>query len=69
MLKRNHDIRAAIKSANISTWQVAERMGIHENTFYRMLRKELQEQKKKEIYAIIEELKEETDKEFKEVAE
>jgi transposase len=57
--KNNYDIRLAIKNATIFTWEVSNRLGIHENTFYRMLRKELPASKKKTIYEIINELEKE----------
>ncbi len=38
-------------------WLIAERLGIHENSFYRLLRQELPKDKKEEILKIIEELK------------
>lgn len=51
---RNKEIRRA--KGNIPNWVIAEKLGIHENSFYRLLRHELSEEKKEEILNIIEEL-------------
>lgn len=52
---RNEEIRRA--KGSIPNWIIAEKLGIHENSFYRLLRKELSKEKKEEILRIIEELK------------
>jgi len=57
MLNRNQDIKNAKKG--IPIWVISEKMGISENTFYRLLRKELAPEKKKEIFKIIEDIREE----------
>ncbi|MDK8747555.1 hypothetical protein QP810_09995 [Streptococcus agalactiae] len=60
MFERNLDIKNAIEAAKrnhgIKTWQIIEMLSIHETTFYRMMRKELPEGKKKEIYEVIKDL-------------
>ncbi|MGC9935236.1 hypothetical protein [Priestia aryabhattai] len=53
--KRNEEIKRA--KGSIPNWLVAEKLGIHENSLYRLLRKELPEEKKREILKIIEILK------------
>ncbi|MEA4805228.1 hypothetical protein [Acetobacterium wieringae] len=53
----NKDIRSALKESQIRHWQMADFLGIHENTFVRHLRKELPEEEKQKIYSAIEELK------------
>lgn len=58
-LKRNQDIRKA--KGTIPNWLIAEKLGIHENSIYRMLRQELTNDKKKEILAIIQVIKSERD--------
>lgn len=58
-VQRNVEVRELIKSQKIYSYEVAEKLGIHETTFYRMLRKELTDEKKQEILAAIEELKQE----------
>ncbi|MDQ0339698.1 hypothetical protein J2S00_002491 [Caldalkalibacillus uzonensis] len=57
MLERNQDIRQLKKG--IPNWLIAERLGIHENTFIRKLRKELPKEEKLKILAVIDELKQE----------
>ncbi len=54
-LMRNEEIRRAKDS--VPNWLIAEKLGIHENSFYRLLRQELPKEKKEEILKIIEELK------------
>ncbi|PFR94850.1 hypothetical protein [Priestia megaterium] len=53
-MKRNQDIKNAIKNAGLSNWKVAESLGVHENTFYRMLRYELSQEYQEKIMKIIE---------------
>lgn len=54
----NKDIRQAIKEAGLKHYQVAQTMGVHENTLVRLLRFELAEEKKSVILAAIEQAKE-----------
>ncbi|TJZ40066.1 hypothetical protein FA002_00405 [Priestia megaterium] len=58
MIKRNQDLRTAIKKTGIYNWQIAEYLKVHENTFLRLLRKNLSENERKEIFTIIELLSE-----------
>lgn len=53
---RNKEIRDYIKSKGIPMWRVAERLGIADSNFSRMLRYEISEDKKKEIMHIVDEL-------------
>lgn len=53
---RNKEIKDYIKSRNISLWRVAERLGIADSSFSRMLRYEISEDKKSQIKAIADEL-------------
>ncbi|RBN42931.1 hypothetical protein DMN50_02520 [Priestia megaterium] len=55
MFERNKEIRQI--KGNIPIWAIAEKLGIHENTLYRKLRKELHESEKKEIIKIIKNLR------------
>ncbi len=57
MFKRNNDIREA--KGTIPTWVIAERLGIHENTFYHWMRKEMTDEEKQKIFAVIDEIKNE----------
>lgn len=54
---KNLDIRNEVAGAGLKLWQIAEKLGINDGNFSRMLRKELSEEKKEEIRGIIEELK------------
>ena len=60
MEKANLDVRLAAKNAGIKLWQIADRYGVLDSNFARLLRKELTSDKKERIYQIIEELKTET---------
>lgn len=53
---RNKDIRDYIKQKNIPMWRVAERLGVADSSFSRMLRYEISEEKKSQIKAIADEL-------------
>ena len=54
---KNLDIRDYAKEKKVNLWEVSERLGYaHETAFSRVLRHELTEDKKKEIYRIIDEL-------------
>ena len=53
----NLDIRAEISTRGLYHYAVAEELGVSETTFCRMLRKELPANRKNEIFAAIERLK------------
>lgn len=54
---KNIDIRDYAKEKGVCLWEVSERLGYaHETAFSRVLRHELSEEKKAEIYKIIDEL-------------
>lgn len=53
---RNEEIRNYIKSKDVSMWRVAERLGVADSSFSRMLRYEISEDKKVKIKAIVDEL-------------
>lgn len=53
---RNQEIKEYIKSKNIPMWMVAERLGVADSSFSRMLRYEVSEEKKSQIKAIADEL-------------
>lgn len=53
--QRNEDLKRA--KGTVPNWLIAEKLGIHENSFYRLLRQELPKEKKEEILRIIAELK------------
>lgn len=54
--KRNNDIRDKIKKSGFYGYEVAEEIGISENTLLRWLRLEMSEESKKLIYDAIERL-------------
>lgn len=49
----NRDVRSAIKDAGLKHWQVAEKYGLNDGNFSRLLRKELPEEVKAEVYKAI----------------
>jgi len=56
---KNQDIRRAAQNAGVKLWQIADELGIMDTSFSRMLRKELSDEKKAEIFGIIEKLQKE----------
>ena len=52
----NKDIRQAAADAGVKLWQIAEKLGINDGNFSRKLRKELPQEDKNSILAIIDEL-------------
>lgn len=56
MKQKNLDVRSAIKSSGLHQWKVAELYGINEGNFSRLLRKELSESVKTELFNIIDKL-------------
>ncbi|MDL2300400.1 hypothetical protein LJC01_02005 [Clostridiaceae bacterium OttesenSCG-928-D20] len=52
----NQDIRQAALNAGVKLWQIADELGIADCNFSRRLRKELPDEQKKNIFAIIERL-------------
>ena len=61
---RNEDIRFAIKESRLFYHEVAEALGLHESTFYRLLRTHLRPIQKEQIYKAIEDLKKQKYKEL-----
>lgn len=52
----NNEIRAAAKNAGVCLWEVAEAYGINDSNFSRKLRKELPQEEKDKILAMIDKL-------------
>ena len=52
----NKDIREYARKHNVKLWQIASKLHINDGNFSRKLRVELPEDKKAEIYKIIDEL-------------
>lgn len=57
MIRANDDIRKEAKNAGVLLWQVAESIGITDNSFSRKLRHELSQSEKDIIFKAIEDLK------------
>jgi hypothetical protein len=66
-MKPNSEIRNLIRVSGIYSWQVAEKLGMHENSLYRMLRKELDSEEKNKIYQALDDLKAERDAEISKI--
>lgn len=58
----NLDIRKAIEISNFKYWQVANKLGMTDGNFSRMLRIELTKENKERVFNAINELKEEREK-------
>ena len=54
---KNQDIRTEVKGAGLFLWQIADKIGITDGNFSRLLRKELPDEKKARIRAAISELR------------
>ncbi|MEH7403354.1 hypothetical protein V7148_20525 [Gottfriedia acidiceleris] len=52
----NRELREIIKRSEVYMYQIAEALGIHENTLYRMLRKELTLEQKTELKKMLKQL-------------
>lgn len=52
----NKDVREYAEKHNVRLWQIANELHINDGNFSRKLRVELTEEKKTEIYKIIDEL-------------
>ena len=53
---QNQDIKEAIRNAGLKFWQAADRLGLNDGNFSRKLCKELPEEEKAKIRAIIAQL-------------
>ena len=53
---KNQEIRQAALAKGVRMWQIAEALGVHENTFSRRLRNELPQDERERILAVIDEL-------------
>lgn len=59
MTQANQKIRRTAAAAGVKLWQIADRLGIADSAFSRLLRKELPVDKQAEILQIISELEQE----------
>ena len=53
-MQKNVDIRRAAARSGVKLWQIADALGMTDGNFSRKLRKELPQEEKAEILAIIE---------------
>lgn len=58
-MTRNEEIKRKAKISGVWLWQIAEALGIADCAFSRKLRRELPDEEKEKILAIIDELKKE----------
>ena len=56
---RNQDIRRMAAGAGVKLWQIADELGIADCSLSRKLRKELNQEEKERIFAIIQRLSQE----------
>lgn len=61
MTQTNQNIRKAAAEAGVKLWQIADRMGIEDTHFSKLLRKELPEDKQAQIMQIIADLEQEAE--------
>ena len=59
---KNLDIRKKLKEVNVKQWELADKLGIAEMTLVRKLRYEFPEEEKQRIFAIINEIATENNK-------
>lgn len=52
-MKKNLDVRSKAHENNVYLYEIAETLGVSEQTFIRRLRRELSDVQKSEIYAAI----------------
>lgn len=52
----NMDIRIYLKAHRVSLWQLADALGVHENTLLRRLRHELPEEEKARLRSLVDEI-------------
>ena len=52
----NKEIRDYARINNVKLWQIADKLNLYDSNFSRLLRHELSEEKKQQIYNIIDEL-------------
>ena len=52
----NQEIRSEAKRAGVRLWEIAERLGMNDGNFSRKLRRELNQEERRKILAIINDL-------------
>lgn len=58
----NFEIKAMIKAEKIPYWKIGEKLGVHENTVLRRLRREFSEKEKQDFINAISEIRSENEK-------
>ena len=58
-MKENIKIRNSAKRHGFAHWEIAERLGVSEQTFCRMMRRELPAEKQGDILRVIDQMSEE----------
>lgn len=53
-MKKNLDVREKARQSNVYLYEIAEMMGVSEQTFIRRLRHELPNEQKNDVYTAIE---------------
>lgn len=53
----NKDIRNRLKKENIYLWQIADKLGIHETTLIKKLRKELTKEQNMQLLSAVESIR------------
>lgn len=61
MKPTNVDIKQAMLQVGVKQWEVAQKFGLSEGHFSRLLRNELSDSEKEKIFNIISELKKDTE--------
>ena len=56
---KNRKVREAAAAHGVKLWQIADRLGMNDGNFSRMLRKDLPEQEQEKILVLIAEIAEE----------
>lgn len=65
MLQKNQEIRRAAAAAGVRLWQIAEKLGMADSMFSRLLRKEFDPETRERVLQIITELERESKEEAK----
>ena len=58
-MKNNEELKSFIKSKNIKLWQVADKLGIYDTNFSKMLRYKLKDEELNKVYKAVKELERE----------
>ena len=56
---QNQEIQARAKEAGVRLWEIAERLGMRDDAFSRKLRRELPDDERENILAIIDQIEDE----------